>query len=101
MADRKQYKLGKYDIVAQPAPGSMHMLRYTVMLNGRRLGALLSSPTESDCRFLEAPPKVPPLKIFSVTYRPGRPKKGTTRTTNGDVESGPVIPWTIKNQQRY
>jgi hypothetical protein len=100
MADRKQYKLGKYDIVAQPAPGSMHMLRYTVLLNGRRLGALLSSPTESDCRFLEAPPKVPPLKIFSVTYRPGRPKKGTVRA-NGDAESGPIIPWTIKNQQRY
>ena len=100
MADRKQYKLGKYDIVAQPAPGSMHMLRYTVLLNGRRLGALLSSPTESDCRFLEAPPKVPPLKIFSVTYRPGRPKKGAPRP-NGDAESGPIIPWTIKNQQRY
>jgi hypothetical protein len=102
MVERKQYKLGKYDIVAQPAPGSMHMLRYTVMLNGRRLGALLSSPTESDCRFLEAPPKVPPLKIFSVTYRPGRPKKGAPpRSNGGEPESGPVIPWTIKGQQRY
>src|SRR3954466_2816038 len=79
MAERRQYKLGKYDIVAQPAPGSMHMLRYTVLLNGKRLGALLSAPTESDCRFLEAPPKVPPLKIFSVTYRPGRPKKDAPR----------------------
>ena len=75
MLERRQYKIGKYDIVAQPANGSMHMLRYTVMLEGRRLGALLSVPTESDCRFLEAPPAVPPLKIFSVTYRPGRPKK--------------------------
>ena len=46
-------------IVATPAAGSMHMLRYTVLLNGKRLGALLSVPTESDCRFLEAPPKVP------------------------------------------
>src|SRR2546422_8392741 len=70
MLERRQYKIGKYDIVAQPANGSMHMLRYTVMLEGRRLGALLSVPTESDCRFLEAPPAVPPLKIFSVTYRP-------------------------------
>ena len=100
MLERRQYKLGKYDIVAQPAPGSMHMLRYTVLLNGKRLGALLSAPTESDCRFLEAPPKVPPLKIFSVTYRPGRPKKDAAR--NGENgESGPVIPWSIKGQQRY
>src|SRR5918993_870565 len=75
LLERKQYKLGKYDIVAAPAAGSMHMLRYTVLLNGKRLGALLSVPTESDCKFLEAPPKVPPLKIFQVTYRPGRPKK--------------------------
>ena len=30
MLERKQYKLGKYDIVAAPAAGSMHMLRYTV-----------------------------------------------------------------------
>ena len=100
MLERKQYKLGKYDILAQPAPGSMHMLRYTVLLNGKRLGALLSAPTESDCRFLEAPPKVPPLKIFSVTYRPGRPKKDAAKN-NGDGESGPVIPWSIKGQQRY
>src|SRR2546423_11841146 len=75
MLERKQYKIGKYDIVAQPAAGSMHMLRYTVLLNGKRLGALLSVPTESDCRFLEAPPAVPPVKIFQVTHRPGRPKK--------------------------
>jgi hypothetical protein len=102
MLDRRQYNLGKYDIVAQPAAGSMHMLRYTVLLNGKRLGALLSVPTESDCRFLEAPPKVPPLKIFSVTFRPGRPRKDAQKSTaEGGGESGPVIPWTIKNQQRY
>ena len=39
---RRQFKIGKYDILAQPALGSMHMLRYTVMLNGKRLGAFLS-----------------------------------------------------------
>lgn len=101
--ERRQYKLGKYDILAQPASGSAHMMRYTVMLNGKRLGALLSVPTESDCRFLEAPPAVPPLKIFQVTYRPGRPKKGTVRPgANGnEPESGPTIPWAIKGQQRY
>lgn len=103
MLERKQYKLGKYDIVATPAAGSMHMLRYTVLLNGKRLGALLSVPTESDCRFLEAPPKVPPLKIFSVTFRPGRPKKDAAQRQNGaeGESSGPVIPWSIKGQQRY
>jgi hypothetical protein len=99
--ERRQFKIGKYDIVAQPACGSMHMLRYRVLLNGKRLGALLSMPTESDCRFLEAPPKVPPLKIFSVTYRPGRPKKGAQKSTNENGESGPTIPWSIKGQQRY
>ena len=73
----RRFKIGKYDIVAQPAPGSAHMLRYTVMLNGKRLGALMSVPTESDCKFLEKPPVVPPLKIFHLTNRPGRPKKGS------------------------
>src|SRR5437870_13489140 len=100
MLERRQYKIGKYDIVAQPAAGSMHMLRYTVLLNGKRLGALLSVPTESDCRFLEAPPKVPPLKIFSVTFRPGRPPKHAQRQ-NGGAQGGdtaPVIPSTIKGQ---
>ena len=73
--ERRQFKIGKYDILAQPAPGSEQMLRYTVMLDGKRLGALFSMPSESDCRFLESPPVVPPLKIFYVTSRPGRPKK--------------------------
>jgi len=99
---RRQFKIGKYDILAQPASGSMHMLRYTVMLNGKRLGAFLSMPTESDCRFLESPPIVPPLKIFQVTYRPGRPKKNANNGENKDGESsGPTIPWAIKGQQRY
>src|SRR5436190_24226825 len=102
MLERKQYKIGKYDIVAAPAAGSMHMLRYTVLLNGKRLGALLSMPTEADCRFLESPPVVPPLKIFQVTYRPGRPKKNAGTAASPDGEgSGPTIPWAIKGQQRY
>ena len=70
----KRFKLGKYDIVAQPIAGSSHMLRYTVLLDGKRLGALFSVPCESDCNFLESPPPVPPLKIFSVTYC-GRPSE--------------------------
>jgi hypothetical protein len=70
--------LGKYEIIAQPIPGSAHMLRYTVFVGGRRIGATASMPTESDCRYLERPPVVPPLKPFQVFYRPGRPKKGAT-----------------------
>jgi hypothetical protein len=45
---------------------------------------------------------VPPLKIFQVTYRPGRPKKNANNGENKDgSESGPTIPWAIKGQQRY
>ena len=96
-----RFKLGKYDIIAQPAPGSAHMLRYTVLLEGRRLGAQLSVPSESDCRFMEAPPPVPPLKIFSVTFRPGRPKKGSVRPQWNENEDGVALPWSIKGQRRY
>ena len=98
---RGRFKLGKYEIIAQPAAGSMHMLRYTVLLNGRRLGAQLSVPSESDCRFMESPPPVPPLKIFSVTFRPGRPKKGSVRPYGRESEDGVSLPWSIKNQRRY
>jgi hypothetical protein len=96
-----RFKIGKYDIIAQPAPGSAQMLRYTILLQGRRLGAQLSVPSESDCRFMEAPPPVPPLKIFSVTFRPGRPKKGTVRPQWQENEDGVSVPWSIKGQRRY
>lgn len=78
----RRFAVGKYEVVATPIPYSLHMLRYTVYLGGHRVGALASYPTESDCRFLEDPPPVPPLKIFSVMYRPGRPKKGSVPRTN-------------------
>jgi hypothetical protein len=97
----ERFRLGKYDIVVQPAVGSMHMMRYTVMLNGKRLGALFSVPCESDCRFIESPPPVPPLKIYSVTYRPGRPKKGTVRPQAMDADDSVALPWAIKGQRRY
>ena len=60
MFDRKRFMVGKYEIIAQPIANSAHMLRYTVFVDGNRIGALLSMPTESDCRFLEAPPKKNP-----------------------------------------
>ena len=75
--ERQRFMVGKYEIIAQPIPGSAHMLRYSVFLDGKRLGGLISKPTESDCLFLEKPPVVPPLVRYQVIYRPGRPKKGT------------------------
>jgi hypothetical protein len=50
---------------------------------------------------MEAPPPVPPLKIFSVTFRPGRPRKGTVRPQWQEGEDGVAIPWSIKGQRRY
>ena len=82
VVEGRRFRLGKYEVVGQPIPQSAHMLRYTVFVDGIRIGALASVPTESDCRFLEHPPVVPPLKIYSVIYRPGRPKKGAVRPTD-------------------
>jgi hypothetical protein len=82
--ERRRFKVGKYDIIAHPIPNSAHMLRYTVFVGGKRIGATVSVPTESDCRFLEKPPVVPPLKIFS-SYRPGRPKKGSRPPPTADT----------------
>jgi len=73
MVDGRRFMVGKYEVIAQPIPHSRHMLRYTVFVRGTRIGALASVPTESDCRFLESPPAVPPLKMY--VYRRGRPKK--------------------------
>jgi hypothetical protein len=69
--------IGKYEVVAEPIPHATQMLRYTVYVGKTRIGAMVSVPTESDCRFMEKPPVVPPLKVFYVTTRPGRPKKGS------------------------
>ena len=100
--ERKRFMIGKYEIIAQPIPGSAHMLRYTVFVAGRRIGATASMPTESDCRYLERPPVVPPLKPFQVFYRPGRPKKGAAprqpvvdvhhSTPRDDIPAGISIP---------
>jgi len=83
-----RFKLGKYEVIAQPMLGSAQMLRYTVLVNGKRIGALASRPTESDCRFLENPPPVPPVKPYQIYYRPGRPKKGAP--PRGGAEPGPT-----------
>lgn len=75
---REWFAVGKYRVLSEALPGSMQMRRYSIFSNGRRIGATVSMPTESDCLHLERPPAVPPLKPFFVAYRPGRPKKGAT-----------------------
>jgi hypothetical protein len=71
----RRFSIGKYDIIATPIPHSAHMLRYAVFLAGKRIGVMASVPSESDCRFLENPPLVPPLVPWQSTYRRGRPRK--------------------------
>jgi hypothetical protein len=85
----RRFTLGKYDIIAQPIPECAHMLRYTVFIRGKRLGALASMPSESDCAFLENPPAVPALVPWQFTYRPGRPKKGTPPRNNETLAPPP------------
>jgi hypothetical protein len=70
-----RFMVGKYTVVAEPVTYARQMLRYTIYSGKTRIGAMVSVPSESDCRFLENPPVVPPLKVFYVTSRPGRPKK--------------------------
>lgn len=91
MVEGRRFMVGKYEIIAQPIPHSAHMLRYTVYVGKKRIGALASMPTESDCVFLEKPPVVPPLKIYSVIYRPGRPKKGS-RPPASASDKAPALP---------
>jgi hypothetical protein len=90
-ASRTRFMVGKYEVIAEPILGSAQMLRYTVLVNGRRIGALASMPTESDCRFLESPPPVPPVKPFQIYYRPGRPKKGAQPPSAADRNLGPAL----------
>ena len=72
----RRFSVGKYDVIATPMTGSAHMLLYEVFAGGKRVGGMASMPSESDCRFLENPPDVPPLVPWKAIYRPGRPKKG-------------------------
>jgi len=78
----RRFSVGKYDVVATPIVRSAHMLRYTVFLQGKRIGAMVSMPNESDCRFLEAPPPVPDLVPWKPIYRPGRPRKDAAPRSN-------------------
>jgi hypothetical protein len=89
----RRFSIGRYDIIATPIPHSAHMLRYTVFVDGKRIGAMASMPSESDCRFLEKPPPVPALVPWQPTYRPGRPKKGAPpRTTDAPAPAREELP---------
>jgi hypothetical protein len=70
--------IGKYEVIAQPLPHSAHMLSYAAFVDGTRIGAFVSVPTEFESRFLETPPVVPRLNVYQPTHRPGRRKKGST-----------------------
>jgi hypothetical protein len=89
LLESSQFKLGKYDVVAKPLPYATHMLRYTIYVGKKRIGSMVSRPCESDCKFLENPPIVPPLKIFYVTSKPGRPKAGARPPVPVEKETGP------------
>ena len=50
---RRRFMIGKYEIIAQPIAGSAHMLRYTVFVSGRRVGATdQHAHSGSHCRYL-------------------------------------------------
>ncbi len=83
--ERKRYLMGKYESIAQPFAHSAYMFRYTVFVDGKRIGAMASVPSESDCLFMEKPPVVPPLVPYLTVYRPGRPKKGTPPRAAADA----------------
>lgn len=57
--DGRRYTLGRYEIIATPIAHSAHMLRYTVLVDGKRIGSMASMPSEADCRLLECPPEEP------------------------------------------
>jgi hypothetical protein len=60
MLDRKRFMVGKYEIIAQPIPNSAHMLRYTVFVDGNRIGAFPrhapAGPAQEEPRKLSAIP---------------------------------------------
>jgi hypothetical protein len=76
-ADGRQFMLGKYEVRAAPIAQSAHMLRYTVYLDGKRIGSMASMPSESDCHSLAHPDTAqdaqPHVPSFQHRVRPPRP----------------------------
>ena len=70
----RSFAVGRYQVVATPMPGSAQMLRYTIFLDGKRIGAVASLPSESDCNALAQPADVPPPVAWQANYWRGRPK---------------------------
>ena len=85
---RQWFAVGKYRVLSEPLPGATHMQRYSVFLEGRRIGTTVSVPSEADCLQLEQPRSVSPLKPFHVAYRAGRPKKGAAPRAAAAVSEG-------------
>jgi hypothetical protein len=71
----RSFAVGRYLVVATPITGSAQMLRYTVFLDGRRIGANVSLPSEADCNALAQPPADLPLPVaWRADYRRSGPK---------------------------
>ena len=75
VVEGRRFRLGKYEVVGKPIPQSAHMLRYTVFVDGIRIGALASVPTQSDCRFSNIPGGSAAKDLFG-DLPPGPPEKG-------------------------
>ena len=46
----RRFTVGKYEVVATPLSYSAHMLRYTVFVDGKRIGATVSTTELPSCR---------------------------------------------------
>ena len=87
--DARQFMVGKYEIRATPMTNAAHMLRYTIYVDGKRIGAMASVPCESDCRYIEHPPQdpLPLVPTFQYAFRPPRPKKNAPSNSTFGVPS--------------
>jgi len=71
--DGRCFMVGKFEIRAAPIAQSAQMLRYTVCLDGKAIGAMASVPSEADCRSLERASEAQANEQFeSIPFRPGR-----------------------------
>jgi len=92
--------VGKYDIIATPIPYSLICLRYAYSSMASASGRRQGLPSESDCKFLESPPVVPPLVPFQYVYRPGARRGHPSRTNEALrllARSSPTA-WRFRNE---
>jgi hypothetical protein len=60
------------------------------VFGGKRIGATVSVPTESDCRFLEKPPVVPPLVFRATGWAPERAADAARRERARRARGAPL-----------